>query len=47
MRASQLYGCENHYKIKLSANGNRLVYEALTQEIKNLVYKKAVKRQKG
>ena len=58
MRASQLYGCENHYKIKLSANANRLVYEALTQEIivlviavrkrvKNLVYKKAVKRQKG
>ena len=56
--ASQLYGFENHYKIKLKASGYRLVYEVLKQEIvvlviavgkreKNLVYKKAVKRQKG
>jgi mRNA interferase RelE/StbE len=58
IRTSQLYGFENHYKIKLRASGYRLVYEVLKQEIfvlviavgtreKNLVYKKAVKRQKG
>jgi len=58
IRASQLYGFENHYKIKLRASGYRLVYEVLKQEIvvlviavgkreKNLAYKKAVKRQKG
>jgi len=58
IQASQLYGFENHYKIKLRASGYRLVYEVLKQEIvvlviavgkreKNLVYKKAVKRQKG
>ena len=53
--ASQLYGCENHYKIKLRASGYRLVYEVIEKEIvvlviavgkrdKNLVYKKASKR---
>ena len=58
IRASQLYGFETHYKIKLRASGYRLVYEVRKQEIvvlviavgkreKNLVYKKAVKRQKG
>ena len=53
--ASQLYGFENHYKIKLRASGYRLVYEVIEKEIvvlviavgkrdKNLVYKKASKR---
>ena len=56
--ASQLYGFENHYKIKLRASGYRLVYEVIEKEIvvhviavgkrdKNLVYKKASKRKKG
>jgi mRNA interferase RelE/StbE len=50
--ASQLYGFENLYKIKLRASGYRLVYEVIEKEIvvlviavgkrdKNLVYKKA------
>ena len=53
--ASQLYGFENHYKIKLRASSYRLVYEIIEKEIvilvisvgrrdKNLVYKKASKR---
>ena len=53
--ASQLYGFENHYKIKLRASGYRLVYEVFEKEIvvlvvavgkreKNVVYKKASKR---
>jgi len=53
--ASQLYGFENHYKIKLRASGYRLIYEVIEKEIvvlviavgkrdKNLVYKKASKR---
>jgi mRNA interferase RelE/StbE len=56
--ASQLYGFESHYKIKLRASGYRLVYEVIDKEItvlviavgkkeKNLVYKKAAKRSKG
>ena len=56
--ASQLYGFENHYKIKLRASGYQLVYEVIEKEIavlviavgkreKNLVYKKATKRSKG
>ena len=56
--ASQLYGFENHYKIKLRANGYRLVYEVIEKEIvvlviavgkrdKDLVYQKAAKRKKG
>ena len=56
--ASQLYGFENHYKIKLRARGYRLVYEVIEKEIvvlviavgkrdKNLVYKKASKRKRG
>lgn len=35
--ASQLYGCQNHYKIKLRATGYRLVYEARDKEICILV----------
>ncbi len=53
--ASQLYGFENHYKIKLRASGYRLVYEVIEKKIivlviavgkreKNRVYKKAAKR---
>ena len=49
---------ENHYKIKLRASGYRLVYEIIEDEIvvlvvavgkrdKNLVYRKASKREKG
>ena len=56
--ASQLYGFENHYKIKLRASGYRSVYEVIKKEIvvlviavgkreKGLVYKKAAKRKKG
>ncbi len=56
--ASQLYGFENHYKIKLRVSGYRLVYEVIKNEItvlviavgkreKNLVYKKVAKRSKG
>ena len=56
--ASQLYGFENHYKIKLRASGYRLVYEVIKKEIvvlviavgkreKGLVYKKAAKRKQG
>jgi len=56
--ASQLYGFENHYKIKLRASGYRLVYEVIKKEIvvlviavgkreKDLVYKKAFQRKKG
>ena len=52
---SQLYGFENHYKIKLRASGYRLVYEVIEKEIvvlviavgkrdKDLVYKKASRR---
>ena len=55
--ASQLYGFENHYKIKLRASGYRLVYEVVESEIvvlviavgkrdKKEVYKKAIKRKK-
>ena len=57
IQASQLYGFENHYKIKVRASGYRLVYEVLEKEIvvlviavgkreKNIVYKKAAKRLK-
>ena len=56
--ASRLHGFENHYKIKLRASGYRLVYEIIESEIvvlvvaigkrdKNLVYQKAIKRNKG
>ena len=56
--ASQLYGFENHYKIKLRASGYRLVYEVIEKEIvvlviavgkreRSLVYKKAAQRKKG
>jgi len=56
--ASRLHGYENHYKIKLRASGYRLVYEIIADEIvvlvvavgkrdKNLVYRKASKREKG
>jgi mRNA interferase RelE/StbE len=56
--ASRLHGFENHYKIKLRASGYRLVYEIIQSEIvilvvaigkrdKNLVYKKAIQRDKG
>ena len=56
--ASQLYGFENHYKIKLKSSGYRLVYEVIEKEIvvlviavgkrdKNLAYKKPTKRKKG
>jgi len=56
--SSRLYGFENHYKIKLRSSGYRLVYEVIEKEIvvlviavgkreKNLVYKKAVKRNKN
>ena len=56
--ASRLLGFENHYKIKLRASGYRLVYEIIADEIvvlvvavgkrdKNLVYRKASKREKG
>lgn len=55
---SSLSGFENHYKIKLRASGYRLVYEVVDEEIyvlfiavgkrdKNMVYKKAQKREKG
>ncbi|MDH3348065.1 MAG: type II toxin-antitoxin system RelE/ParE family toxin [Desulfobulbaceae bacterium] len=55
--ASQLSGFENHYKIKLRANGYRLVYEVIDQEVcvlviavgkrnKNEVYKRARSRSK-
>ena len=33
VKASQLYGLPNHYKIKLRASGYRLVYKALDKEI--------------
>ena len=53
--SSQLSGFENHYKIKLSASGYRLVYEVIDEEIyvlviaigkrdKSMVYKKSKKR---
>ena len=56
--ASQLYGFESHYKIKLRASGYRVVYEVIEKGItvlviavgkreKNLVYKKAARRSKG
>lgn len=56
--ASQLYGFQNHYKIKLRASGYRLVYEVQDEEICVLViaigkrdkfgvYKKARKRHDG
>lgn len=56
--ASRLHGFENHYKIKLRVSGYRLVYEIIEDEIvvlvvavgkrdKNLVYRKASKREKG
>ena len=52
----QLSGFKNHYKIKLRASGYRLVYEvvdkdffvfviAIGKRAKNIVYKKANKRQ--
>ncbi|MEA1967965.1 MAG: type II toxin-antitoxin system RelE/ParE family toxin [Thermodesulfobacteriota bacterium] len=55
VNSSKLSGFRNHYKIKLRANGYRLVYEVIDKEIyvlviaigkreKNLVYKKAAKR---
>ena len=54
---SRLSGFENHYKIKLTASGYRLVYEVMDQEIyvlviavgkrdKNEVYKQAHNRTK-
>lgn len=56
-KASQLFGFENHYKIKLRAIGYRLVYEVIDKEIcvlviavgkrdKNIVYKHAKARLK-
>lgn len=56
-KASQLFGFENHYKIKLRASGYRLVYEVIEKEIcvlviavgkrdKNIVYKHAKERSK-
>lgn len=53
--SSRLSGFDNHYKIKLRANGFRLVYEVIEKEVvvmvvavgkrdKNTVYKKAQKR---
>ena len=58
VQSSQLYGFDNHYKIKLKASGYRLVYEVVEEEVyvlviavgkrdKNLVYKKAMKRKKN
>jgi mRNA interferase RelE/StbE len=55
--ASQLFGFENHFKIKLKASGYRLVYEVIENELyilviaigkrsKNVVYKKAHNRKK-
>ncbi len=55
VQSSQLSGFKNHYKIKLKASGYRLVYEveeealyvlviAVGKRDKNLVYKKAIKR---
>ena len=57
VQSSQLFGFENHYKIKLKASGYRLVYEVINDELcilviaigkrsKNTVYKKAHKRKK-
>jgi len=57
VQSSQLFGFENHYKIKLKAIGYRLVYEVINEELcilviaigkrsKNTVYKKAHKRKK-
>ena len=57
IRASQLSGFDNHYKIKLRTSGYRLVYEVIDKEIcvmviavgkreSNLVYKKAKSRNK-
>ena len=53
--SGKLSGFENHYKIKLSASGYRLVYEVADEELivyviavgkreKRLVYKEAKKR---
>ena len=50
--SSQLFGFENHFKIKLKASGYRLVYEVIEDELyilviaigkrsKNIAYKKA------
>ena len=55
IKASQLSGFDNHYKIKLRASGYRLVYEVIDKEIcvlviavgrrdKNGVYKQTRKR---
>jgi mRNA interferase RelE/StbE len=55
VKSSRLSGFENHYKIKLSASGYRMVYEVIEAEIyvlviaigrrdKGVVYKKAQKR---
>jgi len=55
--ASQLFGFENHYKIKLRASGYRIVYEVIDQELcvlviavgkrgKSEVYKQARSRSK-
>lgn len=55
IKASQLSGFENHYKIKLRASGYRLVYEVIDKEIcvlviavgkrdKNEVYRQAQQR---
>ncbi len=57
IKASQLSGFENHYKIKLRASGYRLVYEVIDQEIcvmviavgkrdKSEVYRQAQQRTK-
>ena len=57
IKASQLSGFENHYKIKLRASGYRLVYEVIDKEIcvlviavgrrdKSQVYEQAQKRTK-
>ncbi len=54
VKASQLYGFNNHYKIKLRASGYRLVYEVIDEKIcvmviavgkreKNFIYKKKLK----
>lgn len=55
IKANQLSGFENHYKIKLRASGYRLVYEVIDQELcvlviavgkrdKNEVYRQAQQR---
>ena len=57
VQSSQLFGLENHFKIKLKSSGYRLVYEVIETELyilviaiskrsKNIVYKKAKNRKR-